>query len=530
MDAEIQRRRTFEIIAKWIGKANGITINFQPNATPQADVKNKRITLPSNMKIENLDKVLALVFHEAGHIKKTSFDAGKIVSCQEEMNILNGCEDVRIDRSMMNLLPRVRDFYEELVKWEDATYATPEKHDKLPLPIKALLGAMRQCNGLGARILPPDVEGFINTNNIRGRIGDIEYMLDCLENNYGSNYYKEAKEKVKELTEIIFGKAKRTKTEPKGGGDGKGKGKDKGKGEGGTPKECDGNGDPSNADGEGGDKKGDKGNGQKDKQDAKGGTGGDFGLGDKFAELFEPDPNAHYALDDVSLTEQTVQAFNELLTVKSKRIINDGSVLNTDNLIAFFTGAIDELFKEVKIEKHKKSKILFLLDSSGSMKSTDGMVDNQYKTQTLVTVANKLTTILNEIREVEGINVDFLVRGFDDNYHDYWGDDWQQHYLRAPGGGTDCEMAFQRAVDEIQADKTIDGNKLIILVTDGQIDKGQMLGVKNLIMKNGTDIKALILGIGLHPQFEELLGGRNIISKDLADGEILLAIHDMLDE
>jgi hypothetical protein len=255
---------------------------------------------------------------------------------------------------------------------------------------------------------------------------------------------------------------------------------------------------------------------------------GGFGCG-KHAALFETDPNAKYALDEVSFEEQTVRAFSELLTIKSTRVTRNEVALDTDNLTAYFTGDIDELFKEIKTERLKKSKILMLLDSSGSMQATDGMCDNKLKTHVLVGVCKRIQRILDDIRELEGVNVDYEVRAFDTRYYKLSKENWENEYLRKNGGGTDCAMGFMMAQDEILADVSIDGHKMVILVTDGQIDHHQVDMIKDRIIRHNADVKCMILGVGVDKHFEEKLGGRNIISSELADGEVLQAIEDMLE-
>lgn len=466
MDSEIQRRKTFEVIAKWIAKQAGVTIEFQHGAVPNADPKTKRIVLPTNLKIENLDKVLALVFHEAAHIKFSTFDMKKLIDNQNDKNILNAAEDVRVDKLNIAYLPRINEFYEELIKWEDAQ---GKGLDKVPKPVRALLSAMRKCTGFHQYAdSDKEVIDFICKHRIDVQLEDINSYLHQIQN--GKPCYPEAKKRIKKLSELIFGKSSNTKPEGIG-------------------------------------------------------TGG-MGQG-KHAALFEIDPQAKYALSEVSLQEQTVQAFQELLLNKSKRIIHDGTILDVNNLTAFFTGDVDELFKEIKIEKYKKSKIIFLLDSSGSMMSHNDC-DKHYKNHTLVEVCKRLVRILREVQEQEGINVDFDVRGFDTDYYVWRKDEWEHAYMHCGGGGTYCLMAFEKAQEEMLKDPTVDGNKMIVLITDGQVSESEIIEIKNRIIKHSSDIKCLIMGIGLNKQFEQICGGRNIIARDLADGVILQAIEDLL--
>ena len=526
MDSEIQRRRTFEIIAKWIAKQNGVRVEFLDNCIPHADPKNKVIRLPKNVKEDNLDKVLALVFHEAAHIKKSGFDLKKLVGCREDMHVLNAVEDQRVDNANMAYLPKVRDFYEELVKWEDEfTKKNNPTNKPIPFEHQVLCDMIRIMTGFGNNASKdPKVRAHMSKTKLLDDADYLSQLLDSLE--YGNQQaYPDTKKLVDKMVKKLYGKKKRTPTEePNQTGQGQGQGKD---GQGGGQGQGQGQG------------KGKQGKGQGEGEGAGNAAGntpgiqqgqspGGFGCG-KHSALFEPDPKAKYALDEASFDEQTIRAFNELLTIKSIRTIQDGHTLDCDNLTAFFTGAIDELFKSRKIVKQKKSKILMLFDSSGSMHDTDGLCDSKRKSHILVAVGKKLQTILDDIRDHEGVNVDYDIRAFDTRYIVLKKEGWEHEYLRRNGGGTDCAMAFMAAQDEILADSTIDGNKIVILITDGQIDHYQVDAIHDRIIKHNADVKAMILGVGLDKHFEAKIGGRNIIATELADGAVLQAIEDMLE-
>ena len=69
----------------------------------------------------------------------------------------------------------------------------------------------------------------------------------------------------------------------------------------------------------------------------------------------------------VGLQEQTKQGFKELLNIKESHKVDAGDAIDSDELTSFLTEDLDTLFQEEKIEHTKKSKIMILLDASGSM-------------------------------------------------------------------------------------------------------------------------------------------------------------------
>lgn len=489
IDNEIQRRRTFEVIAKWIAQKTGVTIQFVPDATPSANLKAKRIVLPNNIKEENLDSVLALVLHEAGHINKTPVNLGDIATSQEEFSVLNSAEDIRIDTAMYSYLPAIKRFYDKLAEWENQ-----HKPDNAPFEFEVLCNVIRRQTGYSQYNENEKAEEFVDKHNLMYLFSElIEYI---------SKWNKsDTKDKMEEITNIIYGKKR-------------------------TPKQGQGEGDPT------GDPTQNPVGKPASNNKSNGGNGGKSGSGSlgcsRYKTLFETDPNAKIPLNDVSLEEQTKLAFNELLTVKSLRKIYDTKQLDTDNLTAFFTGDIEELFIDNKIVRYKKSKIMLLLDSSGSMQSISGLCDTKERRHIVANVTKRLQEMLDDVRETEGVNVDYNVRAYDDKYYVLNKENWYQEYCNLCGGATYLDMAFEKAQQEILNDPSIDGNKLIILITDGEVGRDQTDKIKELITKHNEDVRCLILGVGLDQEFEKEVGGRNIIAESLADGVILQAIEDLL--
>ena len=111
--------RTYEIITKYIGKDSGVRVVLEPNAVPTCNIKDKLITLPSNIKEENVFAALAEAMHEAGHVRMTTKEISKIPTDEFEHSVLNAIEDIRIDRDNFKILPNIKDFYREEMKMLD---------------------------------------------------------------------------------------------------------------------------------------------------------------------------------------------------------------------------------------------------------------------------------------------------------------------------------------------------------------------------------------------------------------------------
>ena len=93
-----------EKIGRMVSRDFGIDVVFEGN---QAMTDGKTIILPamSDMKPETKQLAHGFLDHEAGHIKFTEFD--QIKKCKNEFHrqLLNACEDERIEAEMINELP-----------------------------------------------------------------------------------------------------------------------------------------------------------------------------------------------------------------------------------------------------------------------------------------------------------------------------------------------------------------------------------------------------------------------------------------
>ena len=203
--------------------------------------------------------------------------------------------------------------------------------------------------------------------------------------------------------------------------------------------------------------------------------------------------------------------------------------MNTDDLVSFFTGNIDDLFKASDEELKKSSKIVFCLDASSSMGKQ--LIDKSSRRNTLVACTESLIRVLDDVRETEGLNVDYDVIAFTGGAYLLDKDNWKNEYY-AHTGGTNIYNPVEMAI-RILKDDGLDGNKIIIMVTDGDVSPDQIEAIKGMIMMNSCDIKAMILGIGADTNghfTKKVCGDNNILCSDHAEEILMEAIQTTLED
>jgi hypothetical protein len=499
--------RTYEILAKWIAKTHHVRLEFQPDVCPQADVKNNTITLPSNIKEENVFGALAQLMHEAAHLNYTKKDIPEdLVKDQLSHSILNAIEDVRIDRKNFSLLPNIQEFYRRGVKYdvEERERKIKEQGIKVPLHKKVLINTIYELEDLGeGHINDKEAEEFAKKHKIS------EIFWDSIQ---GIEYkdWPKVKNNVEKLIKI-FGLDKLPRI-PLGGGKGIGiqcpecKGTGTAKGSSQPCPVCGGKG-TIDAD-------------LSDLMGSKNVFGSRQGHGSAVG---------NQELVEVATEELTKMKFKEILNIKEIRKIEDGNKINTDNLASFLTGDIDSLMEEEIIRKVKKSKIILLLDASGSMGS--GLLDNSKRSKVVTGCGKSLIDILNEVCMLEGLNVDYEIVAFDDDYKVLSKENWENEY-RLMGGGTNLINAFSYVQDKLLQDMDIDGNRIIIVFTDGEVSEQEINLMHNRILSHGTDIRCMVIGVGADITgtfVRDIVGDMNILAHECADSILLEAIMTCLE-
>jgi len=510
------QRMTFELLAKWCASKHNAKVIFDAQAQGASSNPTKNeIYMPCDLKEHNVLGALALLMHEAAHLKFSGVipkevSDGRIIS----HNILNAFEDLRIDLKNFRMLDNIKEFYGELLKQH--VYPKLEEMKKEHLMTRCLINGILYNEGFQT-LNDTEALKFNEDNNIyslmRQAINDIE-----------SNNWEEVKKAIKKVKELFKIKDEddpqiqemQISIQQGGADENKKEGQSQGQGEGGQEKGSEGSG--SSPAGLGGNEDvlhiGDT------KRFLNPSSAWDKGSGIKGA--------SKEIIGSAAFQELTKNSFKELLAVKEKRMVFEGAKLNTEAITSFFTGDIEELFHEDDIVKVKKSKIAFCLDASGSMSSR--MIDGSDRKKVVVRTVRSIIEILKDIQEQEGLNISYDVWSFDTNAYKH-GDNWEKEYS-ANSGGTDLYKAFMKVQADILSNQEIDGNKLVVLMTDGYVGKDEIDNLRVQIIKHGAEVKCMVVGIGaeLTGAFVQTIAGEsNIIADEHADMVIMETIKTMLE-
>ena len=447
--------RTYEILAKWIGKQCNATVKFVPGATPKANMQTNEITLGTGS--GNL-ALLSDVWHEGAHLRYTKIIPKDLITCPVRFSLLNAVEDIRIDLKNLAEFRNVQMFYEHGVD-RDLEMRKTINVSGIPFHLKVMINTIYDMEGfMRGKFKSKVVEKFRRDNSINWKT---QCIIDAIE----GFRWKEVKSRIEELYNLFNLKSKDNfKTEKiMRGGEGL------------------------------------------SKDDTGTQEGSNQGCG------------------AVALQQMTRQRFKELLNVEEKVTVNKGNELNTDNLLAYFTEDIDELFKQENIVTKKKSKVFLLLDSSGSMMNP--MLDGQRRLDVVANCTQSLINILEEVKEIEGININYAVSKFAVYCTHLTKSNWRKEY--SAGGNTDIVEGFTKMKRKIDADNSITGNKILIIFTDGKVEPEEIAKLKAKL----NDIKCMIIGVGAELNgslVRNIVGDRNILAEEYSEEILLESVMEMI--
>ena len=526
--------RTYEILGKWIGKEHNVTIKFEPNCVPRANIKTNVITMPTDIHEDNVYAALSTLMHEAGHLNHTKKDIPEgLIKDSLQHEIFNAIEDIRVDKKNMRILYNVGEFYKEAIPY-DIELRSKVDMAQIPLYKKVMINTIYELEGLQKGKIPePEIDKFIDDNDILRKVSDTIRDIDY-------NHCNTLISKIEDLIKVLgLGNVPRKPVNfnPTGAfGQGNGEGK-------GTCPACKGTGKIQ------GDKNGKSvkgtGPGSQGTQGSGGGeekcpicngsgTAGDIpGRFSKGNEGFgggqgNGDGSGNSVIGEIAMKEITKQRFKELLNIKERKTVEDMVHLNTDNITSFLTGDMDTLFCDEKVVKKKKSKILLLLDGSGSMYSS--LLDKTNRQETVGGCCKQLVECLNEVSELEGLNVDYDIAGFTCSYHPFTKENWETQYTQL-SGGTDLINAFSEGQDSLLADQNIDGNRFIIVFTDGEVARDEIKEMEKRITQHGADVRCMVIGVGANITSyfsKNICKDNNIIAAESADQILMEAIMTMM--
>jgi uncharacterized protein YegL len=508
-------RRTFDIIARYVSEEHGIKVKMSKECQgPRIHLDTMTIELPENIQEQNALAALSSLMHEAAHMKYSTIIPKDFSKTNVDHFIVNAIEDARIDNKNFYLLPNVWEFYEKFVKDHMMTKEYKAKLKQQPMLARCMIMSILMATNFNKYAFDKEAKQFIYDKNLQvpfyGGISAIE-----------DQRWEELRRNVDEI-KSHFNMPEQPMSQ-QGDGDGQdkkdcsGAGQGHGKGQQGSV--------PPNGNGKDKDPTG-GGNAGKDVKDALKDAndllrpascwGKGSGLKGPGGKEFNP----------IELQQNTRNKFVETLNIKERYTENAGTKLNVDNLVSFFTGDVEELFIEDEIEKIKRSKIVFCLDASGSMGCP--LMDNKMRNETLAKTVQSLIDILNEVRETEGLNVEYDILAFESQVHHLQNENWQHDY-NSMSGGTNLIGAVQKAT-ELLSDSEIDGNKIMILVTDGEVSQWELDEVKSHIQKNDSDVKAVLIGVGAGVNYQEkVCGDNNIICLEHAEQILMEAIQQLLE-
>lgn len=196
---------------------------------------------------------------------------------------------------------------------------------------------------------------------------------------------------------------------------------------------------------------------------------------------------------NISLPKTLHETLREFFTQKrEERVIHeDGVRLNPRSIPRLFTDC-QNLWTQID-EKEEKTKVIFLIDMSGSMSS--------YKRDKIVTNATAcLWDSLKEVIETDNLPVEVAVYYFDDRIETaktfeekITGTDMISKYR--PRGGTNLSEAVEFAKKTFD-DSCVSNNekKILVIMTDGDVGTNEAKRVKDALSE---DIKQFLIGINV---------------------------------
>lgn len=498
-----KHKQAFLAVIKWCSRQSGARIVFDSeDSCPKADVENNIIHMPKRIPLNRVDGVLGIVVHEAMHIKHTPKWLSDLCRDDVDKLIFNALEDGRIETIACNQLKALVWFLRKNIK--DLSQDIDESKVDLPLEV---LGNIA-CRAAGVRLFTNQAVQASEAQN--------KPMLDALKDVYRRVFSvttgKSFEANVTDLF-IEVDKFRKVYKFPDPDPDQSKKSKQPQATD--VRAEC----------GIGGDASGKL-------FHAK----GSLRQGHHEESLDTSDINAYL----IDMNEQAKSRIKETLKKSMEVFIDEGMMLNTDNLTAIMTGDVDELFHDTKSEKKTRTKLYFLMDVSGSMSTAmpmfkiNGMEDNEKeksrskepaRIDTAISAFKAIAEVMEEVKSVHGVDLEY------DNY--LFGDDCVKIKSMADirdhdvGGGTELIEACKKVLSDVQKDDPAN-KRIVVILTDGEVGDHELNRVEKLIQTEAQDIRIVLVGIGNAEQSNPKLFRHNIISPEHAEAKIIESFEEAL--
>ena len=486
-------KQSFLTVIKWCSRHAGARIVFDTDGTPKADIQNKIIHMPKKIAIKRADSVLGTLIHESMHIKHTPKWLGELCRDPIDHHIINALEDHRIEDIACKQLRALDGFLVSTVQEIRNIIKDPQV---IPLFQRVLSNIAAGATNHILKLFDDDeTKASMNQN-----FSLLRSMEDIFKRVFSVTRGNSFEANVQELYEAIdefrriYGlppadPTQKQKMEAAGMPMGIGPGDQM------------------------------YGLGEGDVEPAK-------GCGSKTPSLNMEDLNPYLIDLNAQAKERIKETLKKSLTVE----INEGMVLNTDNLTSLLTGDIDDVFHDTKSERKMRTKLYFLMDISGSMgtemsvqslnklENTPGK-DNIRREELAISAFTAISEVINEVRNVYGTDIDY------DNY--VFADDCKLVETMSAnhnvGGGTNLPRALKQVLKNIHEDDPAN-KRILVILTDG--DVGNTDELKKILQKEAQDIRIVFVGITESPACD--LIRHNIIHEDHGEAKIIEAMEEAL--
>lgn len=482
------RKSEFLAIGKWACKEAKVKLVFDNDQGAWVDIEKRVIHMPKRIAVADMPVWIATIVHEAMHIKHTPKWLSDIPRDKVDKLIMNALEDERIERHACRQLRAFPHILNKMTQYvvrniSRADYANPKNY---PMQVLCNLAAKNSgstpftsCRGL-ERLCEPIIK------TLRKRHEDvIERVTPTAFKGHVTEYYKEL-DQLKKLLQIP--EPEKEKGIPKEGKGGKDGGEEGEKGEGCKSK-------PS----QDGQKSGD-GNAMKEmlKQAGKDEMGNNA-----VGKTSSPGPSENIDMEGMAVTQFSVPLENTVrdrIKAALKRSLLtsnvEGNTLDTSELVSFMAGTIDDLFYETKTEKRMKTKVYFLMDTSGSMGCHD-IYSTKGGTQMRLNVAHgafkSIEEVVAELKAEDGCDIEHDSYVFADKCEKW--DGKEMNKIPWVGGGTQFFAAMNKVMSDIAKDDPAN-KRILIVITDGDVYDHDIEDTKKLMQSSGQDIRVVFVSIG----------------------------------
>jgi hypothetical protein len=484
----------FLAVAKWACKYANVKLLFDSTTGPHVDIRTRVIHMPSRMAIKDMPIWIGTVIHEAMHVKHTPIWLSQIPRDDADHTIINAIEDERIEGLACRQLRAFSATLNRMVQ-SISLEITDDEHTNGNMGMQVLGNFACQhskrkpfykCYSLECRTLPLLKKLKARHDHIITKVTPTAFKQHLTE------YYAILDELKALLNLPAEDKQPQQQQKKQQGAPGPSDGK---------PKEQEGEGDSEEGEALPVGK-----TSQKEPQKGK-------GILQTMAYRTKPSGGESQGIDmdGMAVTEHSVplndsvrERIKTALKKTTQATADDGNCLDTDEIISFMTGDIDDLFYEETTEKKMRTKVYFLMDTSGSMHANDmdtfmgsNVAKHDYGCPTRLDVAHgafvSLRQVIDELKEEDGCDIDYEAFVFADHCAKW--PKMDKENMPPVGGGTAFYKAMEHVVGEIMKEDP-SNKRILVVITDGDMSAGQTDSTETLLLSTGQDIRVVFVQIG----------------------------------